>query len=117
MSKLVGKKADAAFNAFAFRSEIKKSNGDTQEVFMLGLFKEQRYDSNVRSGWIQHSSLVSDLMDTLSYEEQTITGTVMKSGKQFVLYLDQMPAEVENRDGKPRYDCRPVRIVGFEIPE
>lgn len=113
MSKLIGKKADAKFNAFAFET----TDRNDQQIFMIGIFTDQTYDSSsTRSGWFQYNELNNpDIKGCLSSQEQDLLGVRLKSGKPFVIYLDKIPAEVTNRDGKPRYDCRAAEIVGFEV--
>lgn len=111
MSKLIGKEADARFNAFAFPAEDQDGN----PIYMIGLFKEEYYSSDIRSGWLRYNTLVDDLLSTLSSEEADVLGARRISGQRFTVFLDRMPVEVNNRDGKPRYDCRQVKVVGFEM--
>jgi len=123
MSKIIGQKADAKFNAFAFETEDKNGN----PVFMIGVFTDETYDSSTtRSGWFQYQELTNpDIQRCLSSFEEDFIGKRAQSGKPFIIYLDKMPSEVMSRPytdksgktvpAKPRYDCRPVRIVGFEV--
>lgn len=113
MAKLIGKQGEAKFNAFAFEAQDRNN----EPIFMIGVFTDETYDSSsTRSGWFQYDELNNpDIQSCLSSKEQDLLGIRLKSGKPFVAYLDKMPAEVTNRDGKPRFDCRAVNIVGFEI--
>lgn len=103
---LIGKDSKIAFNAIAFEST--NSNGDP--VTMVGLFTEPNFSPGVRAGWIAYSTFKHSQL--LAGEREDVLG-LRRVRNTFRVFLDQAPKPVDV-DGKERYDCSGVNIIGFE---
>jgi len=110
--KTVGKETKNEFNAIMFESV----NDNDKVTYMLGLFEEEEFNSDNRSGWLRYNSLKSDdFLDVMTSELDDHVGGRAESGNTFKVYLASAPKEVETGKGKLRYDCRGIKIVGYNL--
>jgi len=110
--KTVGKETKNEFNAIMFESV----NDNDKVTYMVGFFEEEEFDSDNRSGWLRYNTLKSDdLLDVMTSELVDIWGGRAQHGNTFKVYFASAPKEVETGKSKLRYDCRDIKMVGYNL--